>query len=321
MNLDRIKQRLARSARPAGWVSAALAVAVVAGCGGGTSAVTAFEPTRLLSFGDEYSVFESDGSRYTINALDASGEIDCTLTPIWVQDVASQVNLTFPECNPLGDPDPTASSFAQANAKVADVVGQVESYTARGGTFDSLTLVTVLAGTADVLEQYPLYETEGEAALLAALKLRGERLGELVNDIVNAGARVIVVTNPDVGRSPFALAQQARFTDTDRAALLSRMNDSFNRAMLLKLPNDGRLIGLVQADDQVRSASRFPGSYGLSNAASGACDVALPLCTTDTLVVDASVTTHLWADDTRLGPVLQQRIGQLAADRVANNPF
>ncbi len=302
-------------------VLAAVATLLLASCGGGTSQVSTFSPTRVIAFGDEYSSFERDGSRYTINSVTTTGEIECDVSPTWVQVLASEFSLSFPECNLSGDPDPQALSFAVPGAMVEDVVGQIESYTASGGTFDGLTLVTVLAGTNDVLEQYPFYETQGEGALLAEMRRRGERLAEGINSIVNAGAKVIISTTPDVGTTPFAFEQRVTFTDTDRAALLSRMTDAMNSAMLLKLPNDGRKIGLVLADDLSRTSSRFPGSFGLSNSISGACDEPLPTCTSETLVPDATISTHMWADDTRLGPTIQGRIGQQASDRARNNPF
>ncbi len=315
IRIRRPLRRLAAAAMAAGGMG------LLASCGGGTSQVESFAPTRLIAFGDEYSSFERDGSRYTINSVTTTGELECEVSPTWVQVLALDFSLSFPECNPNGDPDPRALSFAEPGAKVNDVVGQIESYTASGGTFDGLTLVTVLAGTNDILEQYPFYETQGEGALLAEMRLRGERLAEGINSIVNAGAKVIISTTPDVGTTPFGLEQRVTFTDTDRAALLSRMTDELNSAMLLKLPNDGRKIGLVLADDLSRTSSRFPGSFGLSNSISGACDEPLPTCTSETLTPDATVSSHMWADDTRLGPAIQGRIGEQAADRARNNPF
>ncbi len=312
-----MRQGLARLARPLAF-AAALGLAA---CGGGTSPVNAFLPSRMISFGDEYSVFEFDGSRYTINSLTATGAVDCSISPTWVQYLAAQFGMAFSDCNPQGLPEANATSFAQAGAKVDDFAAQVESYVASGGTFDGQTLATVLVGGNDVLEQYVLYETEGEAALLAELRVRGIRWGDAINRIVNAGGKVIVAEAPDVGRSPFALQEQVTHTDTDRAALMSRMTDALNTAMVVTIINDGRLIGLVQTNDTVRAASRFPGSFGLTNSFSAACTTALPACTTSTLVVDATNANYMWADDTRLGPALQLRIGQLATDRAKNNPF
>jgi len=65
----------------------AIAAAVVlTACGGGTSQVETFSPTRMISFGDEASLVVNDsaanGRKYTVNGLDANAARDYTLTPI-----------------------------------------------------------------------------------------------------------------------------------------------------------------------------------------------------------------------------------------------
>ena len=66
----------------------ALALALLAACGGGTTTYDPFVPTRVLAFGDESSALNPDGTRYGVNGLDAKGNVDCNLEPLWVQSVA-----------------------------------------------------------------------------------------------------------------------------------------------------------------------------------------------------------------------------------------
>ena len=47
----------------------------------------------------------------------------------------------------------------------------------------------------------------------------------------------------------------------------------------------------------------------------------LPGCTPATLVDTATATTWLWADNLRLSPVAQARLGVLAQSRAQGNPF
>ena len=75
------------------------AAALLAACGGGDQ-VDPFKPTRVLAFGDELSVIEADGRKYSINAFkqitatdgtvtDDPTTLDCARNPLWVQNVAS----------------------------------------------------------------------------------------------------------------------------------------------------------------------------------------------------------------------------------------
>ena len=101
--------------------------------------------------------------------------------------------------------------------------------------------------------------------------------------------------------------------------------------MSVRLINDGRLIGLVYADIEIQNMVKFPATYGLVNVTGAAClgTAVLPACTSATLVpADAATsaaaatgTTWLWADDRRLSPAGQARLGVLANSRAHGNPF
>ena len=58
--------------------AAGLAVLLTA-CGGNTSQVESFTPTRLIAFGDEASAFAAGGQKYAVNDA-ANG---CRALPIW----------------------------------------------------------------------------------------------------------------------------------------------------------------------------------------------------------------------------------------------
>lgn len=301
--------------------------ALLVACGGGGGQVEPFKPTRLLSFGDETGLVLPDGRRYGINdfkrdtagAIVAPATLDCGASPTWVQYVASNWALVFAACNPDAKPV-TALQYAGVGAKSADVKTQIDQHLA-SGTVGSKDLITVMAGTNDVVELYQQYPTQSEAQLTAQLQVRGRALAAQVNRLANANGRILVLTLPDVGTTPYGLAQKAANTDTDRAALLSRLTQAYNTAMRLDLLNDGRLIGLVLADEVIGLPVRFPSGTGMANVTAGACAVALPDCTTATLVTDASATTWLWADSLHLSANGQNRLGQAALQRAVNNPF
>ncbi len=305
-------------------IAACAAAAMVAACGGGTSQFEPFIAERVFAFGDDASTLRADGTRYSVNGLDATtGVFDCRLEPLWVQIVASYYGFVFAECN-VATPVAVPKAFmrAVAGAKVADVAAQVEAQAAAGGLRDK-DLALVLAGANDVLELYAQYPAVPEAALINEARARGERMAAVVNRLVALGAKVIVSNLPDMGMSPFARAEALANASGgfDRAALISRLTTAFNERLGVKVLLDGRFVGLVQMDLRTQSAARSPASFGFSSVSTAACTVAPPDCTTATLITGATAGAYLWADGTRLSSGGQGSLATLALERAQRNPF
>ena len=312
-------RRMAQLARLA--VAGAVAGLLLAACGGGTSQIEPFKPDQMVVFGDESSLVRADGLRYTVNPHNSStGAIDCTLQPIWTQAVAARLDFVFNGCNPAGATGTPAQMRAAAGAAADDVKAQIDQQLAAGG-FSGNGLATVLTGGNDILALYAQYPLRREADLLAEAGQRGERLAQQVNRLVSLGPRVLVATVPDLGYSPFALAQKAANGDTDRAALISRLVSAFNGRLRTTILNDGRYIGLVLADEAVQAIARVPVAFGVKDVVRAACTVALPDCTDQTLIASASSATSLWADDRHLAYGGQIQLGSQAVARVVGNPF
>lgn len=315
--------------------------ALLVACGGNVSRVAPFVPTRFVSFGDELSVLTATGTKYSINALtadttDAAGTLDCHLLPIWNQSLASTFGFAFTGCQPTTGTAVAATLAAQLNARVADVQAQVAAYrTAQG--FDSHTLVTVMAGSHDLLDAYQtLYVGGGRSdsaknAALAAANAAGVALGNLVNQIADegAGGRVVWATPPNLGYSPFAIAEEAATPGSQQ--VIKDLFTAFNKAYRLEVINDGRYVGLVAADEIIvgmmnKDANVASAVYGVTNQKTAGCTTALPDCTPLTLT-DTSGTTagnptiHVWADNLHPGSNWQVRAGTLARSRALNNPF
>jgi hypothetical protein len=308
-----------------------LAVAALASCGGGTYQVTAFVPARILSFGDEGSLLVgTQGLKYSINGISTQTDlVDCTALPLWNQVLATAYGMVYPECNPGLVPNPGATNFSTVNATVDDTTSQVAAFLA-GDTFNSNDLVTVWVGTHDILELYAQGATGSDNSdLVTQSRARGAQLANLVNQIVGYGARVLVLTIPDLSQSPFGETEQER-GDFDRKALLSDMSSNFNRSMRSTVINDGSKVGLVLPDDYVNSAVRSPSSFGFASDAeiTAGClpSAPLPTCTQDTLIIDqvansSTATLFLWADATHLASTAQNAIGTQASSRAHSNPF
>ena len=303
-------------------LAAATLAAVLGGCGGGTSQIVPFAPTRIMAFGDETSVITNDGKKYTVNGLDAASLPSCVVNPIWVQSLASSFGLVFPQCNPDKLAAPQGIMYAVPGGKVADVKAKLDAHFAVSG-FGSKDLAAILVGANDVLELYAQFPAQSQASLLDEVRARGRALGEQVNRIANAGGRIVIATLPDMGVTPFALKEKAAKVDTDRAAFLTSLTSEFNIAMRLTIINDGRMIGLVLADEAVQAIVKYPAAFGYANVTDAACltTIAVTDCNKNTLVTGGSGDTWLWATDVLLSPVGQTRLGVLAQTRAKNNPF
>jgi phospholipase/lecithinase/hemolysin len=103
--------------------------------------------------------------------------------------------------------------------------------------------------------------------------------------------------------------------------VLLALTNTFNEEMRVPLVNDGRMIGLIDADAIVRNMVASPGAFGLGNITQPACNVALPDCTTATLVSGANASAYLWADLHQPSVRAHLQIGFTADTRARNNPF
>lgn len=302
--------------------ASAAVLALLAACGGGGTQVDPFEPRRLLAFGDENSLLTPNGQRYAVNALQTENNqtvVDCSANPIWLQTVANGFGLVLAACNP-GNQSISSAVYAQPGSKVADLKAQIDQHFATSSV-NSRDLITLYVGLHDILELYTQFPALAEAQLLAAAGARGKALAEQANRLATANGRVLVLTLPSVGVTPFAITEKASRPDVDRQALLRSLSGEFNRQLRLNLLNDGRLIGLVLADELIDSMAEFPAAYGLTNVSLPACTVALPNCNTGTLALDATAATWLWADNLRFSAQAHTNIGNAALTRAARNPF
>lgn len=319
-------------------VAAGLAATLaVAGCGDGGQ-VTPFVATRMLAFGDEASVIDSQGRKYTVNAVTTdTGAFSCSANPLWVQSLAARYGLVFAECNPTGVASPASRILAQPGARAAGVKQQVDAFFAAGGPREG-DLATVMAGVNDVLDAYAQYPAAPIGTLVAQVIDAGKLLGGQVNRLAEGGAKVIVSTAIDPTYTPFGRSRNAASQivdcpriqgETERKGLLECLTDRFNGAMRTTILNDGRRIGLVLGDALVRDILQFPASGGFINVADPACAATAPLptCTTSTLAGPdvngnaASGSGWLWAAGVQLSAGGHAKLGLAAVTRVANNPF
>jgi len=344
-----------RSMTPARW-GAAVTCAVLlalAGCGGGDT-VEEFSPRRLLVLGDETSLITADGLKYSVNALDPvapapepgasapeqvdnppAGPVDCRPNRLWIQVLAEEYGFGFDECNsdPVGTPQ-QGVIYATVGARVADIADQIDVHEATS-RFTSSDLVTVFVGQHDILDiyagvtaadqcRYQVADPDRSGSAARSARSRGQTLARQVNAIARNGdgGRVLFVTVPNQGATPFARQEP---TDFDRRDCLHNLTDAFNAGLRTDVVEDGRQVGLVAIDEQVELVLDDNDRFGFddANVTDATCkpETPLPNCTTDTLKYAAGNEDFLWADDLHFGPELHDLLGDLAASRVRNNPF
>jgi hypothetical protein len=320
----------------------AVAAIVLGACGGGVE-TDPFVPTRLVVFGDELSVLEdidddANARKYTVNALKEDKVTrDCVNNAIWVQHLGNHFGLVMPQCNPMAVVSPPSRNYAAPDARIAQITAQIDEHFRSGGGFGEKDLVTVLGGTNDVIDIYGNFLTEAARdpqnpdhvkaardAAIDAARAAGNALGQQVTRIAKATGKVVISTLPDLGVTPFALAQNLLLGGTGPSALLSELSNELNTELRLALPNDsGRYIGLVLLNESVQYYAKNPS--GFVNVTDAACDVTkapqVQDCTSLTLVQDGAAATYMWADRLWLSPGMHAQLGSLAITRATSNPF
>jgi outer membrane lipase/esterase len=305
------------------------------------------------------------GSKYSINALDPvtdgttedleptasaqnpDGYGNCRSDPLWIQELADEYGFGFEQCK--GDRPVRATTFAANGATVAGVKAQIDAFL-RTDRFSSRDLVGIYAGLHDILEiyrgvtsasqcRYNASDPDSSGAAARAARERGDDLAKQVARVADNGngGRVLFVTVPDVGATPFGRGEnEAHGNDFDRRDCLEDLTDAFNGGLRAnKDIQDGRHVGLVALDEQLDLILDEPDDWDYDNVTQAACLTEIPLdpnnptgakaamssllkCTTATV---ARSGTHLWADALHFGPELHERFGELAERRADRNPF
>lgn len=320
----------------------AAATTLLVACGGGTSQVQTFVPTRLLVLGDETGALVDDGNRdgfkYGLNDRTGTAAGKCLLLPTPAQQVAAFYGFVFAECNPNGV-EAKAFALAKAGALADDATNSLKSQVDAVTDLGSSDMALITIGTNDVVAVYEQRRAgtwASDALAVAEARRRGTVAAEQINRVLATGARALVFTLPVLGTSPYAITAEA--ANAGAAALITELTTAFNSALRRGIDPteyDGRNYGLVLADDVTAAMERFPTSYLASPySTTGALCAAATLPQGCLLVADTdtdgtgpdtdtsvAANTHLWATDRFVGPVAHVQIGSQAVSRAANNPF
>jgi hypothetical protein len=307
-----------------------LTSALLASCGGGDQKET-FHARRVVVFGDRASYVDvaGNGAKYTVNA----DTVACNTNTVWVQVVAAGYGISLCPATP-GAATPAALMRAGPDDTVALVKAKIDAYLASDSPAKT-DLVTIYVGVNDVIGQYQangedLATAPQEAAMFEAVRAAGTELGTQVMRITATGAKVVVLTLPDLSLTPYG--REEPLPGPNR---LNRLSVAFNDNLRLKLGSDpnggGRSGALVEAYDLItlftlNQNNQFGTLTTKDKAACGAVAEAdlLTGCTVAhaaTITGGESYTTWLWASKLQLSPRGHELLGSQALTRLRNNPL
>jgi hypothetical protein len=295
------------------------AAVLLTACGGASSTIDAFKPTRVIAFGDGFSYV--DGSGYGLSTV-RTNEVDNTIAgriaaraSIVVKDVAS---------NPL---DTTGGfSYASPKARVADVDSQITAFLASaGGAVAKKDLIIITVGNWDI---YDAVMTG------ASVDTASTNLVASVKRLTDAGAEhVVLMPAINMARTPWALTAPNGMSLADIQKLSITTSPlpsltSFNFLLLEKLnatyKQDKKPVYLLDRSGDFNSfAGKFDtnGTKRIENI-SGMVITAdtgfyVPVCPAATTLVSTDATfaegcalpnstdylTYVFADDINLTPL------------------
>lgn len=307
-------------------LAACAAATLLAGCG--SSTVSAFTPTRVISFGDAFSDVGNLGvnNKYTVN--DGS-------TNNWAQEVAADFGLALAPSNSGG------LGYAQGNARIAltpDAAGgtttqtvtqQIDSFLA-SNSFQPGDLVLINGGISDIVYNWQQMAAGNitQAQMSANVTAAANALGAQVQRLVSAGAQhVIVVGTYNLGVSPWA----AMIGQGGLTSALGNLTVQFNDSLLLSIVNLGTNVLYIDSAFYFNLVTSVPTAYPpLVNGTGVACtsvdagpgigigagQVNSSLCNTGTIVPGIDYTTYLFADPLYFAPSAQRLFGDSTYNKI-----
>ncbi len=301
-----------------------VAAALLSGCGGASSTVDPFRPTRVIAFGDGFNYVDADG--YGLSTV-RTNEVDNTIAGrvaarvgITVKSVAANALSANPAAtNPLAATG--GFSYATDNARVADVNSQITTFlNSSGGVVAKKDLIIITVGNWDIYDAVMSNASTDTATT---------NLVTAIGRLVSAGAEhVVVMPAINMARTPWALTapngkslediQKLSITTSSMPSLTS-----FNFQLLQKLnaayPQDRKPVYLLDRSGDFNSfAGKFDtnGTTRIANV-SGlllTADTGLysPVCPTPTTIEGCTVASlngstnyqsYVFADNINLTPL------------------
>lgn len=287
-----------------------MAVAGLAGCGGGTKTESTLVPTRFIAFGDGLTdAGQVGGTIYTVKDGSSNN---------WAQITAANYGLALKAQSAGGQ------NWARGNARVAlkpDAAGsaatltmteQIDAFLA-SNTIGKDDVLLLSPGISDLVVQGDGVKagTIAAANALANAQAAGKAVAAQAKRLVAAGGtHVVVAAAYNLGKSPYATANGLN-------SLLESASLKLNEAMLIDLVNDGANVLYIDMAFRTNQIINQPGSNGFTNSAAAACTTpTATTCLPSTITTGVTYDSYVFADDRYFTPAMQRVLGDYAASRV-----
>lgn len=239
--------------------------------------------------------------------------------PIWVEEVAAELGLST-SASGLNISALNGNNFAFGGSRIAEsqnilflnlpgVRAQINAYLGAAGPLGPDTLYVVTGGGNDIRDALDPTFSTGGLSDLAYVESVAQQMAMGVEDLINAGARFIVVgLSADIGRSP-----ESVFVNNN-AAQATLLSQGFNQELGIALQNlrDTRDVCIVELDFFQLSVDIVNDAQNNGGATFGITNVSTPALPGPAGSLGADPNVSLFWDD--LHPTA--RAHEIAADRV-----
>ncbi|MEO6104682.1 MAG: autotransporter domain-containing protein, partial [Pseudoxanthomonas sp.] len=183
------------------------------------------------------------------------------------------------------------------------IPNQVAAYLSRnGGVADADALYTVWGGANDLF-----FHLDGFTTQTQYLSAAGTEVA-LIGKLSQAGARyIMVVTIPDVGRTPFGLSQGAA-----GSAGLTALVQAYNQTLFGGLAAANLRVIPLDTFNFIRELSSAPATYGLSNVTGTACIGVSSLICSPANTVPGGAESYAFADSVHPTTASHRLLAQFA---------
>lgn len=290
--------------------------------GQGASFVASGSPTYHVLIDNFNLVTKYEAGTVGATASQRTTTVDyaCDVASTWVQIVAQAYGKGYTsQC--AQDKRGGAVSYAALGAKTADVINQIN---ANRGSLGSKTIVTIMVGQNDILEQYQLIKasSQSEAGATAVLQSRAADMAAAIKGVIGTGAKVMLALTPDLGQTPLATA-------AGDSTLLTNLVRAYNdRLYITGLGNvSGRELAGINPESLTKPGTRSTSYQYVTPLCDAAAvlrpdgttpandDEKLLYCTSQYYTSGTATSTAIWADAKRPAPLLHNLIGVTVFNR------
>lgn len=301
-------------------LSGALAL-VLASCGGGSSVVSDFHPTRVVVFGDAMADLKlpAGTGRYTING-------DGTVNN-WVIQLASHYGLSPAAANVKAVAHARIATAADAvGGTAATVQAQITSFLG-ASSFSTSDLVVVGAGTSDLIaEGYQAVKaspSQTQSAATSKVQQAARDLATEIRRLVNNGASHVVVLSPyNLGKTPWA-------TSVSSTTFLQDLTDAFYVELVYDISDLSDKVLMVDARVRMNAlvvSTSYNGSTVSCTTTAAGVGIGIGAGIVDSSLCDSATAGHLvgtydaskylFADPVYPTPLAHRQLGDYAYSKL-----